>query len=155
VCALAFLFTALVITYFSLTQAAERADTAKLQNEQKAAGYTETQAAATRLRNDLSSAKTLFDNEILYSKLVTRLSGILPSGTAIDSLQVDSSSFTQPVTLNVQIRDRAAAEALQRNFTSSPYVTGVTLGSISTNTGGSSYPYSVELQFTFNRSIGQ
>lgn len=155
ICALCFMIGALAITYFTIVQAAERADTAKQQNEQKAAGYLASQAEATKLRSDLSSAKTLFDNEIRYSKVITRFSSLLPDGAAVDSLQVDDASFSQPMNVPVRIRDRTAAEALQNAFTSSPYVTNVSISSVRTEGGSSAYPYIAELQFTFTRSITQ
>ncbi len=152
--ALGFLLVALAITYFSLSQAGSQADETRMRNEERASGYASAQSTASQLRNDLSSAKSLFDDEIRFSLVVVRLSSLLPEGSAIDSLQIDSDSFLQPTTLSVQIDSRAAAEALQNNFASSPYVSNVSLGNISTNSG-SSYPYTVQLQFTFTRSAGQ
>lgn len=154
ICALAFLGISIGITYISLNQAAQQADTTKRENEEKATNYLETQAAVAKLQSDLASAKSLFDNEVSYSKVITRLSSLFPSGTAVDSLQFDSGSFSQPMTLSVQVRDQAAAEALQQNFSSSPYVSGASLGKISTN-NSSRYPYTVELLFTLNKAIGQ
>ena len=155
ICALAFLLVALAITYFSLNQVAKQADETKQANELKAVGFIETQAAATSLRNDLSSAQTLFDNEIRYSKVLTRLTGLLPTGTAISEFSIDDTSFSQPITLSVKVKNQTAAEQLQANFTSSPYITNASLGTISTNQEQGSYPYTAELLFTFNRSIGQ
>ncbi|TXG76876.1 hypothetical protein E6P97_02675 [Patescibacteria group bacterium] len=155
VCSLAFMIGALAITYFTINQAVKRADTTKQENEQKAAGYLTTQSAATKLRSDLSAAKTLFDNEIRYSKVITRFSGLLPNGAAVDSFQVTDASFSQPMNVPVRIRDRSAAEALQTSFMSSPYVTNDSIGSIQTEGGSSAYPYIADLRFTFTRSITQ
>lgn len=153
ICALVFLGGSIGVTQISLKQAAERADATKLENEKKATDYVETQAAVTKLQSDLSSAKSLFENEVRYSKVLTRLSNLFPEGTAIESLQLDSGSFSQPMTLSVQVRDQAAAEALQTSFTGSEYVSGASLGRISTNNSGR-YPYTVELLFTLNKVIG-
>lgn len=152
---LVFLLGALGVTYFSLTQAAKQADATKESNEQRAIGYAETQSQANQLRSDLTSAKTLFDGEIRYSKVITRLSNLLPEGSAVDNIQLDEQSFSQPVTMSVQVRDQSAAESLRNNFTNSPYFTNVLLGAISTNGADSSYPYTVQLLFTYDRSIGQ
>ncbi len=154
VCALAFLGGSIGITYISLTQAAEQADVTKRENEAKVIDYQATQNAAAKLQSDLASAKSLFESEVRYSKALTRLSNLFPEGTAIDALQLDANSFSQQMTLNVQVRDQAAAEALQASFTSSPYVSGGTLGKISTNNSGR-YPYTVELLFTLSRTIAQ
>lgn len=152
---LGFLLAALGLAYFTLIQAGNHADKVKTENEQQAVGYQETEERATKFRAQLASAKTLFEGENLYSKTLVRLSALFPDGTAVGSLDLGNDSFSQPATLMVQVRDRAAAEALQQSFTSSPYVTNVSLGNISTNTESSAYPYTIELHFTLNRSIAQ
>lgn len=154
ICAFTFLLGSLGLSYYSLQQAAQTADTVKAENEKKATNYQTTQAAVAKLQSDLSSAKSLFDNEVLYSKAIVRLASLFPEGTAIDSIQFDAGSFAQQMTLSVQVKDQAAAEALQSSFNSSPYVSGANLGKISTS-GSGKYPYTVELLFTLNKSIGQ
>ncbi len=153
--ALVFLFFALVITYFSLDATARQADATKTQNEQAATGYRETQAAATALRSELSAAKALFDNEIRYSKVFVRLSALLPEGTAVGNLSIDDKTFTSPTTLLVYVRGEQEARRLQESFSTSPYISSVSMGRVSTNEDGQAYPYTVELLFTFNRSIAQ
>ena len=154
VAALGFLLIALVATYLSLSTTATQADATKKENEQKATGFTETQAAASKLRGDLATAKTLFEGETRYSLALVRLSNLLPEGAALDSLQLSPSSFTESMALTVRIRNQQTAEALQNNFMSSPYVSNVSLGRITT-TGSPNFPYSAEISFTLNRSIGQ
>lgn len=150
--ALGFLAVALGITFFSLKMAGDQADATKAENEQRTTDYAKTRDAATQLRSDLSSAKELFESENRYSLMLIRLSSLLPDGSALDSLQVDNASFAQPLSIVVHIRNENAAKALQNNFTNSSYVTNVSLGNINT-TENAQYPYSVELSFTFDRSI--
>lgn len=152
--AIVFLMVAFGITYLSLAQTSQRADETKQQNEQQASGYAQTQAVATKLRSDLSSAKSLFDNEVLYSKVLVRFSGLLPSGSSVESLQLSDDIFTEPATINVFIQNKAAAEALERNFAASPYIVSSSLTGVNTSQGAA-YPYTANLQFTFDRSIGQ
>lgn len=151
--ALAFLVVALGITYFSLNASARQADAVKAKNEQAAVGYSETQIAANTLRSDLSTAKSLFDNEIRYSKVLLRLSSLLPEGTSIQDFSVDKTTFSQPMTLPVYVGSEQQARQLQTNFTASPYLTGVSMGRVSTNGDGSGYI--IEMNFTFNRSIAE
>lgn len=155
IAALVFMLAALGITYLVLTQSQRVAEATQAENQAKAAGFHQVQAEANSLRNDLSSVKSLFDNEILYSKALTNLADALPNGTAIDSLELSPASFSSPTTLNIKIRDRAAAEALESNLSSSPHVSGVALGSISTSSEDGQYPYSVSVTLTLNRSMAQ
>ena len=78
--AMIFLLGAFGVTYLSLTSSARQADEVRAENEQAATGYQETHAAATQLRNNLFSAKSLFENELRYSKMLLRLSALLPEG---------------------------------------------------------------------------
>ena len=150
--ALAFLLGALGITYVSLTTAARQADEVREQNEQAAIGYSDTQAAANALRSELSTAKSLFENEIHYSKVLLRLSALLPEGTSLQSFSVDTATFSQPVTLPVHVASEQQARQLYANFTQSPYITNASMTRVSTSSGAG---YIVELNFTFNRSIAQ
>lgn len=155
VAAMLFLLVAFGITYYALTQISRQADETKQSNEQEAIGYATTQSAATKLRSDLTTAKTLFDNETLYSKVLVRFSGLLPEGAAVTSLDLNEESFSKPVAIDIAIKNKTAAEKLESNFKESPYITSVTLKDISTNQDSKSYPYTAALEFTLDRSIGR
>lgn len=148
-----FLFGALGVTYFSLTSSARQADATREQNERAAVGYQETQTAANTLRSELSSAKTLFDKEIRYSKVLLHLSSLLPEGTSISEFSLNNESFSQPVTLSVRISGKEQAQSLEQNFKASPYITNASLGNIKVNNDGSGYI--ADLTFTFTRSAAQ
>lgn len=148
-----FLLGALGVTYFSLASSARQADTTKEQNERTAVGYQETQTAANTLRSELSSAKSLFDEEIRYSKVLLHLSSLLPEGTSISEFSLDNESFSQPVTLSVRISGKEQAQLLEQNFKASPYVTNASLGNIQVGSSGSGYI--ADLVFTFTRSAAQ
>lgn len=153
ICAMIFLLGALGVTYFSLDASARQADATKEQNERAAVGYQETQTAANTLRSELSSAKTLFDKEIRYSKILLHLSSLLPEGTSISEFSLDSETFSQPVTLSVRIGGKEQAQLLEKNFKGSPYVTNASLGNIKVSDDGSEYI--ADLVFTFTRSAAQ
>lgn len=151
--AVLFLLGALGVTYVSLAASARQADHIREQNERAAIGYQETQIAATALRSELSNAKSLFESEIRYSKVLLRLSALLPEGTSIESFTIDNTSFSQPITLSVHVSGEQQARQLEQNFQSSPYTTKVSMTGISVNSDGKGY--TVGLAFTFDRSIAQ
>ena len=148
-----FLLGALGVTYLSLASSARQADATKEQNERTAIGYQETQVAATTLRSELSSAKSLFDKEIRYSKILLHLSSLLPEGTSISEFSLDNESFSQPVMLSIRISGKEQAQLLEQNFKTSPYVNNASLGNIKVNNDGSGYI--ADLTFTFTRSAAQ
>lgn len=153
--ALLFLAVALFITYVVLTREINHAEVKRQENEQRAAGYVETRKAAIQLRSDLVSAKTLFDNEVRYSKLLTRFSQLLPNGAAISELELNQQSLKQPVNIDIKINSREAVETLEKNFNNSPYIKSISLGSINTNNESSRFPYTVNVEFSFDGSITQ
>ena len=151
--AVVFLLGALGVTYFSLTASARQADSIREQNERAAVEYQETQIAATALRSELSSAKSLFESEIRYSKVLLRLSALLPEGSSIDSFSVDNTTFSQPISLSVRVSGEQQARELEQNFQNSPFTTNVSMNNISVNPDDTGY--TVGLTFVFNRSIAQ
>lgn len=153
--ALLFLFAAFGLTYLSLSQSISQSEETKIENEREAAGYSQTQAAAAELRNNLTSAQSLFDSEVLFSKVIVRFSNLLPEGTAVDSFEVNNDNFTEVRTVSVQVKNRAAAEALSRNFEQSSYIDSSSLKEVTTNNESTSYPYTAILEFSFSRSIAQ
>lgn len=153
---LVFIIISLVATYVVLTQASNLADSTTKNNEQKVASFSNVQAQANSLRSDLTNAKQLFDNEIRYSKVLTNFAASLPSGAALSSITLDqNTSFTNPSTINIQIRNQTAAIALENSLQNSPFFKGVSLGSVNTNPQDNSLPYVVDVTFTLDRSIGR
>lgn len=153
--ALVFLGGSLGVTYIFLDTSARNAEAVKAENEARTTGYAQTQAQAAALRNDLSQAKQLFDEELRYSQALLRISQHLPAGTALESLELTPETFSQATSLSVLITGESAAKALRDSFSGSQYFTNVSLGRLTINNDNATYPYTVELNLTMDRSIAQ
>ncbi len=151
--AVLFIIGALGVTYVFLDTSARQAEQIRADNEANTAGYQQTAAAASGLRSQISDAKTLFDAEIQYSKALTRLAELLPSGTALTSIELKPETFNASTTLSILVTGESAADRLREAFASSPYITSAQPGNLTINNDNSTYPYTVEFTVTIDRSI--
>lgn len=124
-------------------------------NRAKASSYTTSENEAAALKNSLSSAKVVLDKEIRYSKVITGIAALMPSGTVLDSLSLSTTSFGAPTTLTVFAKTTANALAVKDSFQASPLFSNVAFVSISSASAQSSYPITASLSVTINRGVAQ
>jgi hypothetical protein len=154
-CGAAFLIIALVIVYVFLSSMQASAEQTIADNQRREQSYGEVKARAQQLQSEINGAKTIFDNEILYSKALVRYANLFPKGTAIDNIKLDNSSFSQPTTLSVKVTGEQATKNLIKSMENSPYVQNFQRTGISLNSGGGKYPYTVDVSFTLSKEIGK
>ena len=135
-------------------------DSAKKQieaSDTRAAVYSQTKEQVTSLSTGLSEAKTILDQEILYSNVLVNIAQQMPVNTVIEKLTLDSTSFNgTPMTLKVYAKTSDDAVAIRERFQSSPFFSNVNFESISDTSGGiDGYPVSVTMTLTLNRTIAQ
>lgn len=154
---LAFLGVALFATHLILTSLKNEAEADIAANQAKVSGFGTVQANAAQFRGALTKAKTLLDNEVDYAKVITETAQLLPTGTALDSLQLDQTSFGKPIVLSIQIKGQDQAVALRNAFLSSPLYSNVSFGTLSINNGAdaNTYPYTIDLNVTLNKAAAQ
>lgn len=156
---LAFAFLAFIIfgSYYLLGQTKSSYQELVDANDTKAEVYSATKAEVNKLSADLAETKSILDQEIQYSNVLVNIGQQMPSGTIIDSLQLDRSSFAdKPVTIKVYAKTTGDAVALRDRFQSSPHFSNVNFQTISES--GSTvpgYPVSVTMTLLLNRTIAQ
>lgn len=155
--AVLFLLTILVGGYMVLGRTQESAKQLIAANDLKADVYSTTEAQVATLSAGLSEARGILDQEILYSKVLMGIGQLMPKGTVIDKIELDSSSFgTSPVTLQVYAKTTGDTVSLQSNFKNSPLFSNVTFQTVSDNSGAlDGYPVSATLVLTFNRGAAR
>lgn len=153
----AFLFVliALFVTYQFLANSATAADTKKAENEASARELAPIEAQADALRGEIDSAKTLFDSQYRYSLVLLRLSQAIPNGSALTTVNLSEDMFNEPMVFDFSITGEAAAVALQKSLTESPYFFDVTLSKLNTNSSNRAYPYTLTITTRVDRSIAQ
>jgi len=151
---LAFISAGVYVVLVSTQAAAEQriAD-----NSTKTNSFSAIKAQADGLRASLSNAKTLLDKEVAYSKVVTGIATVVPTGVVIDSLTLSPATFTGPVTLQVYAKTTEDALRFKDNLSRSILFGNPSFVSLSNTAGAqaSNYPVSATLTVTINKGAAK
>ena len=149
-----FLVGALAVAYYYLAMVASNADRTVAENQQRASSFASIRTEAEAFNAQLTDAKTILNSQVNYSKAIMNIASVLPEGTSLDSLKLDSTSFSKPMTLLVNISGETAAKDLIQNFSSSINFTNVSKGKITVGTKPG-FPYVIELTVTMKQEAAQ
>lgn len=143
--------------YIILTNTQASAEKLISDNTAKDSSQGLVQAQSTALRTSLSTAKSIFDQEIVYSKFITNLTELMPKGVVLNTLSISAATFGTPTTLQFFAKTTEDALALKSKLEASPYFSGISFQSLSSNNSGQStaYPVSATVGLTINKSIAQ
>ncbi|HWT40779.1 MAG TPA: PilN domain-containing protein [Dongiaceae bacterium] len=150
--AVVFIMGVLFVSYTVLERTKASADGIVQANDVKAGIYSETKQQVDALSAKLSESKTVLDQEVRYSKVLTSLGQAMPAGTILDSLKLDDTSFAgTPLTLKVYAKTSNDAVTVQPHLQSSGIFSQVTVQSTDTSKGIDGYPVSVTLSATLTK----
>ena len=153
---IAFLCFIAVGVYFILMNTQTNADSAIKDNQSKTSSYSSSQAQAQALRASLANAKNILDKEVRYSKVITGIAALMPSGAVIDSLSLSPTTFGTPTTLTVYAKSTEAALSVKNSFQASPLFSNVAFVSITNaSQAQSNYPITAILSVTINKGVSQ
>lgn len=124
-------------------------------NQQKLAEHREIQANVNQFRDNLTTAKTILDKEIHYSKVITRIARLLPAGVVLSNLQLDANSFGKPISITAQGKSHEDALKLKTSFENSDVFTGVHLESVSTKAGAGAYSAEIIINATIKPEVAK
>jgi Tfp pilus assembly protein PilN len=153
----AFLAVISVGVYFVLMNS--QADAEKLinQGKTKTATYTSIEAQGQALRNSLSSAKTILDQEVVYTKILTSIAALIPKGIVLDSINLSPTTIGAPITLQFYAKTTQDTLSLKDSFQGSPLFSSVSFQTLSStpSTQSSEYPISASLNVTINKGAAK
>lgn len=157
IAAIAFASVAMAVVYFYLNTTMATSRQTISDNEAKATGYAAVQSEATLFRSNLTIAKQILDAEVAYTKVAVAIAGLMPAGTVLDKLNLDSSTFGTPTVLTAQAKSYDNALALKDAFQKSSLFSDVHFQSITTGGSGeaSGYPYTVSLNVTIKKEAAK
>lgn len=124
-------------------------------NEQGDSPYASVLTRANSLRSELSNAKSILDSEVRYSKILSSIAKLMPSGTIIDSITLSDKILTTSTTLTVYARDTDTAIKLRSNFEESPVFTSVSFQGINTSSSLAGYNVSATVNVSISKGAGQ
>ncbi len=133
------------------------ADTIIQTNQSKTSAYASTETEAQSLKASLANAKSILDNEVQYSKVITGIAALMPSGTVLDTLNLSSTTFGTPTTLTIHAKSTDAALSVKDKFQASPLFSNISFVSLSNSAQGQTgaYPVTAVMSLTINRSAAQ
>lgn len=122
-------------------------------NDVKADVYSSTKQEVDALSAKLNDAKTILDQEIRYSQVLVKIGQLMPAGTVLDNLTLNTASFSgTPVEITAYAKSTAEASTLQTNFQSSSLFTQVNLTGTEEAAGIDGYPTKVSLTVVMNKA---
>jgi Tfp pilus assembly protein PilN len=151
----AFMGVAIAVTYVYLNTTQQAAKQTITENDAKVTQYAPVQAQAEQFRQHLTTAKQILDNEITYSKAVTAIAKLIPSGVILENLSLDAQTFGTETALVAQAKDYDSALALKDSFQKSSLLSDVHFNSITSGGTDTSYPVTVNLSITIKKDAAK
>lgn len=105
-------------------------------SQAKSAEYADIQTQAQEFKNNLSTAKSILDKEVKYSKIAIAIAQNLPAGISLDTLNLDSQNFSQPLTLQLHGDTYDDAIRYKKLLEGSPLFQDVHLQSVTASAEG-------------------
>lgn len=116
------------------------------------AQYTKAQQTGKAFADNLTIAKTILSNEVLFSDLTTTIARTLPPGASLQTLTVSTADFAKPISLVIQTNSYDNAVKTKDSFENSAAFEGVNILSASQiKDSKTKYNYTVTLSVTVTK----
>lgn len=155
--AAAFLALSCVTSYLQLNKIKNIAENAITGFIAKNSSYSPISSKADKLKADLITAKSILDNQISYSAILTGITSSLPADTALESpLSINSSSIGAPMTLIVHSKLSTDEAKLKENLSKSSLFSNYKLNNVTNNPDSSTdYPIIINFSITINKAVAR
>ena len=142
--------------YIAINVGKTQNETTISENNAKAASYAAVKQQADTFRTNLSTAKYILDKQIPYTTLMLALAQSLPSGSTINTLSINPTTFGTPTTLTVNTTSYDKAIEVKSSLQNAkvgntPLFTSVSFQSVSSSGGQTSYPYTATYDITYSK----
>lgn len=119
-------------------------------NSSETTPYSLATAKADTIKNSLSTADSVLNQQLSYSKIITGIASRLPSGTTLESLSLSNSAIGVPMTIQIYSKSSENETLLKNNFQDLGY-------ELKSNTPNpdktSKYPFIISISITINRGL--
>lgn len=141
--------------YFVLLGSQTDAKNLIVASQAKSSAYASVESQGTTLRSSLTNAKTMLDQEVLYTKVLTNIASAMPSGVILDSINLNPTLFGTPATLQFYTKTTKQALTLKDSLATSPMFSSISFLSLASNSQSSDYPVSVSLSIVINKGVAK
>lgn len=143
------------LTYAILDKTKTDAEEQIREADARVTDYQMTQAKATQFQSDLSTAKSILDQQTSYSSVLLKISKLMTPGTSLTGIVLDNTTFGSPMDLQVLAKDESAAVRLKDSFQQSSLFSNVQFKSLSVGGSSATYPITVQFQVTINKESAE
>lgn len=151
--ALLFLMAALVTSHSVLKSTMKNAEDIIATNDVKADVYSDTAQKVQALEQQLTEAKTVLNQEVLFSTILLKLGAAMPEGAVVGELAFNESVLSgAPTDLKVYVKTSNVATQVQNNLQSSGIFNRVSLQGTEEGQGIDGYPIMVTMSVSLGRS---
>jgi Tfp pilus assembly protein PilN len=128
--------------------------------EQSVARYGKVKKEAEDFSANLTIAKSILSQEVLYSDMIVQIARTLPGSAVLSSLRLDQATLQKPIVLAARVRTKDDAVTLKNTLEESPLFEKVNLNSINEQpitpaTAGIARTYPVVVALSMNVTKGQ
>ncbi len=127
-----------VMFYIFLNLSQSSAVASSDENRAKVAQLNEVVTQANAYKQDLATAKQVFDQSINFSEVVFAIAKLIPKGVVISDISLETSQFDSPITFSAYAADYDEATQLKESFQESSLFTDVYLQNLSDSRNASS-----------------
>jgi Tfp pilus assembly protein PilN len=157
IAALSVLFAIYLLLYMGLDRSKSEATSEIGENSKQNSPYNAAQEESNTYGQNLAIARTLLDNSISYTSLISAIAEAIPSGVILDSLSLKAESIGQPTVFSARAKTYQKAMELKQRFQDSKVFSNVSLQSVQQNDSGdvssSAYPVTVTISANINRGF--
>lgn len=148
--AMAFLLGACAVTAF-LLQSGRDINNALTSNPNLTSETIEINRQADDALTNLNFAKTIFNEQISYSYLLTSLDSILPDGAVLGGFSVDNNSINNELTLLIKASSADQTSVIASGFKNSPVFSSYTLISAKQDGTDQYHPTTITIKVKINK----
>lgn len=123
----------------------------KVQSVQSGDADTKYQA----LKSQVNSAKTVFDSEIKYSNILTKLAAALPEGVILEKISLNQADFTKSTNLSFYAKSSDLTNTLHSKLLASGLFSNVTMGKSEASFIAEDYSIKISIDVVFNKGVSQ
>jgi Tfp pilus assembly protein PilN len=141
--------------YFVLTTTQSDAERLINLSKSKSSSYLSAETQGTALRAGLTNAKTILDQEVVYTKIITSIAALMPAGVVLDSLNLSPATIGAPTTMQFYAKTTKDALALKDKLQTSALFSNISFQTLSSTGQAADYPVSATLKLTINKSASK
>lgn len=141
--------------YIVLTMTQSDAEALISSSKSKSASYISVESQGAALHSSLSTAKTVLDQEVVYTKIITNIAALMPTGVVLDSLNLSPTTIGVPTTMQFFAKTTKDALSLKDKLQTSALFSNISFQQLSSNGQSPEYPVSATLSLTINKGASK